>query len=171
MKTLEGRYVTTDKLLKQNSCEGHPPKYTDTLSVSLSKHLHKCIDISVVVWLYLPPSSEWPVNRDRVSFIFTSLAMPLTVWNCATRITTPLRPLKSRRPRSRKLTFRDFICTWEDRTFMFIHAQTHTLNARPCRGRWPKKRDVLSWAFPGGPVVKTLGFHCRGHRFNPWSGN
>ena len=21
--------------------------------------------------------------------------------------------------------------------------------------------------FPGGPVVKTLHFHCRGHRFNP----
>ena len=25
--------------------------------------------------------------------------------------------------------------------------------------------------FPGGPVVKTLGFHCRGHEFDPWSGN
>ena len=25
--------------------------------------------------------------------------------------------------------------------------------------------------FPGGPVVKTLHFHCRGHRFNLWSGN
>ena len=24
---------------------------------------------------------------------------------------------------------------------------------------------------PGGPVVKTPCFHCRGHRFNPWSGN
>ena len=23
--------------------------------------------------------------------------------------------------------------------------------------------------FPGGPVVKTLYFHCRGHRFNFWS--
>ena len=23
---------------------------------------------------------------------------------------------------------------------------------------------------PGGPVVKTPHFHCRGHRFNPWSG-
>ena len=26
------------------------------------------------------------------------------------------------------------------------------------------------WDFPGGPVVKTLHFHCRGHRFDPWSG-
>ena len=26
------------------------------------------------------------------------------------------------------------------------------------------------WDFPGGLVVKTLGFHCRGHRFDPWSG-
>ena len=25
--------------------------------------------------------------------------------------------------------------------------------------------------FPGGPVVKTPHFHCRGCRFHPWSGN
>ena len=25
--------------------------------------------------------------------------------------------------------------------------------------------------FPGGPVVRSLWFHCRGHRFDPWSGN
>ena len=25
--------------------------------------------------------------------------------------------------------------------------------------------------FPGGPVVKTLCFHCRGHGFYPCSGN
>ena len=25
--------------------------------------------------------------------------------------------------------------------------------------------------FPGGPVVTTPRFHCRGLRFNPWSGN
>ena len=25
--------------------------------------------------------------------------------------------------------------------------------------------------FPGSPVVKTLCFQCRGHGFNPWSGN
>ena len=24
---------------------------------------------------------------------------------------------------------------------------------------------------PGGLVIKTLSFHCRGHGFNPWSGN
>ena len=29
----------------------------------------------------------------------------------------------------------------------------------------------LSRDFPGGPVAKTLGFHCRGPRFDPWSGN
>ena len=22
--------------------------------------------------------------------------------------------------------------------------------------------------FPGGPVVKTLHFQCKGHRFDPW---
>ena len=30
---------------------------------------------------------------------------------------------------------------------------------------------VQSRDFPGGPVVKTLRFHCRGHGFDPWSGN
>lgn len=25
--------------------------------------------------------------------------------------------------------------------------------------------------FPGGPVVRTWLFHCRGHEFNPWLGN
>ena len=31
--------------------------------------------------------------------------------------------------------------------------------------------EVCSWDFPGSPVVKTPCFHCRGCRFNPWSGN
>ena len=30
--------------------------------------------------------------------------------------------------------------------------------------------DLYLWDFPGGPVVKTPCFHCRGHGFNPWSG-
>ena len=29
----------------------------------------------------------------------------------------------------------------------------------------------LHWDFPGGPVLKTPHFQCRGHRFHPWSGN
>ena len=28
-----------------------------------------------------------------------------------------------------------------------------------------------AWDFPGGPVVKTLRFHCRGRGFDPWLGN
>ena len=28
----------------------------------------------------------------------------------------------------------------------------------------------ISEDFPGGPVVKTLHFHCRGRGFDPWSG-
>ena len=27
------------------------------------------------------------------------------------------------------------------------------------------------WDFPGGQVVKTLGFQCRGRGFDPWLGN
>ena len=29
----------------------------------------------------------------------------------------------------------------------------------------------LPWDFPGGPVVKILRFQCRGHGFDPLSGN
>ena len=27
------------------------------------------------------------------------------------------------------------------------------------------------WELPGGPVVRTLSFHCQGLGFNPWLGN
>ena len=27
------------------------------------------------------------------------------------------------------------------------------------------------WEFPGSSVVKISCFHCRGHEFQPWSGN
>ena len=33
------------------------------------------------------------------------------------------------------------------------------------------KNKMLSRDFPGGPVVKTPCFHCRGHWFDPWLGN
>ena len=32
-------------------------------------------------------------------------------------------------------------------------------------------RRVRPGEFPGGPVVRTLFFHCPGPRFNPWPGN
>ena len=31
----------------------------------------------------------------------------------------------------------------------------------------PQVKRLHFWDFPGGP----LHFHCRGHGFNPWSGN
>ena len=39
--------------------------------------------------------------------------------------------------------------------------------------RWGRALEVRRncWAFSGGPVVRTLGFQCRGHRFDPWLGN
>ena len=30
---------------------------------------------------------------------------------------------------------------------------------------------LLPRELPGGPVVRTLCFHCRGHGFDPWSRN
>ena len=32
-------------------------------------------------------------------------------------------------------------------------------------------KKIFPWDFPGGPVVKTLHFHCRGLGFNPQRGN
>lgn len=29
--------------------------------------------------------------------------------------------------------------------------------------------EYMTKVFPGGPVVQTLCFHFRGHRFDPWS--
>ena len=34
----------------------------------------------------------------------------------------------------------------------------------------PGKKESLR-DFPGSPVVSTPRFHCRGHEFDPWSGN
>ena len=44
----------------------------------------------------------------------------------------------------------------------------------PCLGRATeegRRCKGYSGEFPGGPVVKTLCSHCRGHWFDPWSGN
>ena len=34
-----------------------------------------------------------------------------------------------------------------------------------------KKKKKKPGEFPGGPVVKNLGFHGRGYRFDSWLGN
>ena len=43
-----------------------------------------------------------------------------------------------------------------------------------CKNALRVKRETkirtVSWNLPGGPVVKTLCFHCREHKFDPWSG-
>ena len=40
------------------------------------------------------------------------------------------------------------------------------------RGRRSDLHDkTLALGLPGGPVVKTPGFHCRGRRFDPWCRN
>ena len=36
---------------------------------------------------------------------------------------------------------------------------------------WPLVKNIILWEFPGGPVVRTPQFHCRGHGLDPWSGN
>ena len=34
-----------------------------------------------------------------------------------------------------------------------------------------RNTKALIWEFPGCPMVRTLSFHYREHRFYPWSGN
>ena len=40
-----------------------------------------------------------------------------------------------------------------------------------CPSGSPRKLRGSGWDFPGGPVLKTLCFYCKGLRFNPWPGN
>ena len=48
-------------------------------------------------------------------------------------------------------------------TSVEMEVKREELKALPSKG---KQRD-----FPGGPVVKTLSFYCRGCRFDPCLGN
>ena len=43
----------------------------------------------------------------------------------------------------------------------------------PWNGLWPKpgQSKPIPRGLPGGPVVRTWGFHCWGPGFNPWLGN
>ena len=42
-------------------------------------------------------------------------------------------------------------------------------------GGGSKKNNIIKTKItrkvPGGPAVRNLSFHCRGHRFDPWLGN
>ena len=40
-----------------------------------------------------------------------------------------------------------------------------------CKHQLKRARKSFSRDFPDDPVIKTLHFHCRGRRFDPWSGN
>ena len=41
----------------------------------------------------------------------------------------------------------------------------------PLGGRGVNRFTTVFWEFPGGPVVRTLHFHCQRPGCNPWSGN
>ena len=51
------------------------------------------------------------------------------------------------------------------------HRVSMELSGEPELSFPPSRKDVAPlWDFPGSPVVKTPSFHCRGHGFDPWSG-
>ena len=39
-----------------------------------------------------------------------------------------------------------------------------------CSFAGPTSNKIQPWDFPGGPVVKTPSFHCKGRGFDPWLG-
>ena len=69
----------------------------------------------------------------------------------------------------------------ETYTHTHTHTHTHTRRDVPYTFRLPHIADIYDRIvivvmkeptedFPGGPEVKTLQFHCRGQKFNPWPG-
>ena len=58
---------------------------------------------------------------------------------------------------------------------LYLHNAWHIVMHNECWRNEPKwlvrLLEKLDEDFPGGPVVKTSHFHCRGHRFNSWLEN
>ena len=53
---------------------------------------------------------------------------------------------------------------------MFAHSGSESESCRMGRG-WLEAGKGRGSDFLGWPVVRTSYFPCRGHGFNPWSGN
>ena len=45
------------------------------------------------------------------------------------------------------------------------------MNLKSIRLNERDSKGVILGTFPSGLIIKNPQFHCRGHRFNPWSGN
>ena len=52
--------------------------------------------------------------------------------------------------------------------FIILDTWISTSSCKNFLEQFPVESKVLG--LPGGPEVKILGFYCRGHGFNPWSG-
>ena len=77
-----------------------------------------------------------------------------------------LRPvIKKRRLQGKWPVFPEFVGRMHK---CFLHSQSGC-HERECQSKVILKG--LARDFPGSPVVKTLHFHCRGHRFDPWLGS
>ena len=59
--------------------------------------------------------------------------------------------------------------TWVSSPFPHLSSQPSPLQSHQVLAILCPK--YASRDFPGGPVIRTLHCHCRGHGFNPWSGN
>ena len=69
---------------------------------------------------------------------------------------------KKKNGRSYNILFIQYV-TILDSEYMYPNSNTGTLvNDFPLKNIWD---------FSGGEVIRTSWFHCRGHEFDPWSGN
>ena len=72
-----------------------------------------------------------------------------------------LLDIKKKNGRSYNILFIQYV-TILDSEYMYPNSNTGTLvNDFPLKNIWD---------FPGGEVIRTSWFHCRGHEFDPWSG-
>ena len=78
------------------------------------------------------------------------------IWNQRTVLVRCLGLLLEAGPRERELSISLGEGLLVQKIGHSIHSFIHSTNLRD---------------FPGGPVVKTPCFHCKGHRFDPWSWN
>ena len=78
-----------------------------------------------------------------------------------------LNQLFSNRGKNKSLSPRELLQTTLPTPASDSVKSSHNVG-RQARGG-SKNKDMCLLDFPGGPVVKTLSFHCRGLRLDSWS--
>ena len=145
--------------------------------------VHGILQARRLEWAAIPSSrgSCWPRDQIHIFCISFTASGFSTCWAIFLKAGVPKGPsVEENRTDRPKLALWDHpnswnqLClkpadsmislfTWADQFPILQKTVTLGLSAS-----WNKKGH--NWDFPGSPVVRTLSFHCRGHKFNPWLG-